>query len=286
MKSIVEIDEVTLKSFRWPSCQEPDGRYTSCRYLADFILKDQDGVWIADMFVARKKESSSYSAEGTLLARPGSNEASIYNVVIPFIAYSIDFSEVGSSQRGYWMESNIKGRRVFYKLVRPHIDYRVQSDNMECKLHKFLELYDYLASLKHLFNKKGFIECNMTVHELHKSSNEAFDLNFVKENGTLLLLNLVNSLQELKCALLIDSVRELAELDRKAIFKFFPSVSQRAYDKALADGRAKSIREAAPSKKDQLVTEEDTELTIPGIHTIKSQITNMLILYDNHGWID
>lgn len=257
MKSITEIDDRTLRSFRWPTYQDCPGKYLDCRYLADFILKDKNGDFIKDMFVSRVKENNSYIAVGTLLARPGSNEVSLLNIEIPFIAYSIDFSEKSSPQRGFWMESSIKGRRAFYKLVRPHSTYITRSEQMEAKILKFLEFYDYLTSLRHLFNRKGFIECNMTVQELHTSSKEGFDLNFLKENGTLVLLNLVNSLQELKCVIFIDSIRELSQLERKDVISYFPSVSQKSYLKALAEAKAKSQREI--QKDSGTLTTGDTE---------------------------
>jgi hypothetical protein len=243
MKSITEIDDRTLRSFRWPTYQDAPGKYPDCRYLADFVLRDKNGEYIEDMFVSRVKENSCYVAVGTLLARPGSNEVSLLNVEIPFIAYSIDFSEKNSPQRGYWMESSIKGRRAFYKLVRPHSTYSARSEQMEAKILKFLEVYDYLTSLKHLFNRKGFIECNLTIQDMHVSSKGGFDLDFVKENGTLVLLNLVNSLQELKCVIFIDSIRELAQLERKDVISFFPNVSQKSFLKALAEAKAKSLKE-------------------------------------------
>lgn len=242
MKNITDIDDHTLRSFRWPTYQDSPGKYPDCRYLADFVLRDQNGDFIDDMFVKRVKESSFYVAEGTLLARPGSNEVSLLNIEIPFIAYSIDFSEESSPQRGYWMESSIKGRRVFYKLVRPHSTYISRSERMEVKTLKFLEIYDYLSSLKHLFNKKGFVECNMTIQEMHESSNGGFDLDFVKQNGSLVLLNLVNTLQEFKCVILIESIREISNLERKDVVSYFPNVSLKAYLKALADTKAKLQR--------------------------------------------
>lgn len=247
MRDILDIDEKTLRSFRWPSYMECDGNYSNCRYLADYIVKDQNGKKISDMFVNRKSAGSWYIAEGTLLARPGTNEVSICDVIIPFEAYSIDFSEVGSAQRGYWIESNINYERVFYKLVRPSGEYRDQADKMELKVSKFLQLYDYISMLKHLFNKKGFIECDMTIQQLHSSSQGSFDLDFIKQNGALVLLNLVNSLQELKCVLLIDSVRELASLDRKMAISFFPKVTQKSFMKALEKSTAKNLAKSPMS---------------------------------------
>jgi hypothetical protein len=257
MKSITEIDDRTLRSFRWPTYQDSPGKYLDCRYLADFVLKHKNGEFVEDMFVSRVKESSCYVAVGTLLARPGSNEVSLQNIEIPFIAYSIDFSEKNSPQRGYWMESSIKGRRVFYKLVRPHSTYMSRSEQMQAKILKFLEVYDYLTSLKHLFNRKGFIECNLTIQDMHVSSKGGFDLDFVKENGTLVLLNLVNSLQELKCVLFIDSIREISHLERKDVISCFPSISQKSFLKALAEAKAKSQKEL--QKDSSALTTGDTE---------------------------
>lgn len=238
MRGIQEMDDKTLSSFRWPSCQEPGGHYSVCRYLADFVLKDRDGVILDNMFVKRMKASESYTAEGTLLARPGTNVVSLCNVAVPFVAYSIDFSEFESPQRGYWMESIIKGEIVFYKLVRPHSDFFVQANVMETKISKFLELYDHLSTLEHL-NKQGFIECDIPVQELHSSSNDAFDLDFVKNNGSLVLLNLVNSLHELKSTLFIESIRELGNMDRKTVISYFPSVNIKTFANALANSERK-----------------------------------------------
>ena len=81
----------------------------------------------------------------------------------------------------------------------------------------------------------------MTIQELHSYSRGAFDIDFVKENGAMILLNLVNSLQELKCVLLIESVRELANLDRKLAISFFPKVTQKAFMKALEKSTAKNL---------------------------------------------
>ena len=243
MKGIAGMDAKTLNSFRWPSCQEPGGHYSICRYLADFTLKDKNGMVLDDMFVQRRKAHDGYIAEGTLLARPGSNISSICNVSVPFVAYSIDFSDFESPQRGYWMESEVKGERVFYKLVRPHSVYSAQASVMEVKIKKFLELYDCLSTLEHL-NRLGFIECDVTVQELHSNSNAAFDLNFVKENGSLVLLNLVNSLQELKSALFIDSIRELGNMDRKTVLSYFPSVTLKSFSNALANSERKRALKA------------------------------------------
>lgn len=248
MKDIREIDEETLTYFRWPTIQEADGHYSDCRYLADFVLRDKNGVLIDDMFVKRTKSADSYIAKGTLLARPGSNRRSICDVEIPFVAYSIDFSEPGTASRGYWVESEVKGKRIYYKLVRPHSIYNDHATKMEEKLDNFLDFFDYLSSATHQ-NKFGFIECDQTIEELHLQSNGAFNLNFIKDDATLVLTNLVNSLQELKSAILIESIRILGKLDLKKTLVFFPTINLKSFLKALNDCQKKKMKSIASAER-------------------------------------
>lgn len=228
------IDDNMIDSFRWPSCREADGNYPVCRYLADFVLKDGDGTVLDDMLVTRRREEESYIAEGTLLARPGSAVVSICNVKVPFIAYCIDFSELGSVNRGYWLESEVDGDRVYYKLGRPHARCLKIMDKMEEKIGNFLEFYDYISINKNL-NKGFLIECTMTIQDLHKSSGKAFNFDFIKENSAFVLLNLVNSINIPKSLLLIDTVRELGNLTVSYIVGFFPGISTKTYTKHLLD---------------------------------------------------
>ena len=181
-KHVKDIDANTLTYFRWPSCREADGSYPVSRYLADFILKDRFGHVINNMLVDRKDARDSYIAEGTLLARPGSNELSICNVKVPFTSYCIDFSELGCANRGYWLESEIKGEKVFYKLVRPHSMYIKNAEIMEETISNFLGFYDYISKYTN-FHNGGFIECQKTVGELHSTSEGAFDLEFLRQYG-------------------------------------------------------------------------------------------------------
>ena len=238
MRRVDAIDDGTLESFRWPSCRESDGSYSICRYLADFVLMDGDGNEMEDMLVERKEVGAGYVAQGTLLARPGSKAVSKLNFKVPFTSYCIDFSKLGSCNRGYWLESEIDGKRVYYKLGRPHPRYRKFFDVMEEKISKFLEFYDYLARDKNL-NKGFLIECDMTLPELHIASNRAFDIEFVKQNFTFVIINLINTLNVENSIILIESMRILVNLDMKYVVSLFPTTSFKSYGRFLVKATSK-----------------------------------------------
>lgn len=242
MKNIRMIDDETLASFRWPSCREADNTYAVSRYLADFILKDSDGSVIDDMLMSRRKVSESYTAEGTLLARPGSAVASICNIKIPFSSYCIDFSEIGNSNRGYWLESTVKGEKFFYKLVRPHPEYSRSAEIMEVRIEKFLEFYDFIAANEHL-NQSSYIELPVTIHDLYNRSDSAFDCEFLCQNSAFILLNLGNSIDANKSVIFIESMRVAGNLDTNDVITFFSGMTLKFYLKAQADIEKKKAQE-------------------------------------------
>jgi hypothetical protein len=169
------------------------------------------------MFITPLKEGTplkdSYFVEGTLLARPGTNVMSEFDVKVPVRSYSCEFAAYGNSQRGYWAESVIKGQQVWYKLVRPSFEYKKEADEMNEKMDKFLALYDVLSVCRK--KEKLLIQCSLTIQELHRHTNEGFDLKFVEENGSFILMNIGNIIAPEKSASFLNSIVELCGLVKK-----------------------------------------------------------------------